>query len=318
MNEWLLQLKNSNVSSKNIFKNLVATIRPSRSDDFKVAELRLSILQNEIENNPELKAAFAHRITSLIGNARQSKLFTHLTAVGRSAFFTELRTLAFYKILPPSYDELELSDLIHLIFNKQSDYKWFCDMDSQILANFIKSAGIIPSSELPASHRIVQELLDDLYLLTQVITSLSIDSHIIKNFNEPLTVQSPFNKLHLAIAQLIDGIKKQAIARTTSTIEYTEVIEQWIASNAFVNKIRESKGEVGTSLHLTGVLQKLTKCLTRVKSLLELIIPLHKEQSYLQLAIFVQRVIKVELQRNSLSGFFNESISLLTSSSAFF
>ena len=86
MNEWLLQLKNNNVSSKDIFKNLISSIRPSSGDDVKVAELRLSILQKEIENNTEIKNAFANRLTTHIGNARQSELFTNVTAVSIRAW----------------------------------------------------------------------------------------------------------------------------------------------------------------------------------------------------------------------------------------
>lgn len=184
----LTYLNDSTVSSITVFKKLVAAIRPDDVNEVIEAEQKLMRLQTYLEKDEALRIAFAKRLTTLIGEARQSELFTNVTAVSRSSFFPELRKLAFYKILPPYFDEQDLSDIVHLIFSGNDDYKWFCNINSNVMARFIKAVGIIPSAQLHNENYVVTELLDDLYLLSQVITSLSIDSHIIKNFKELIKI----------------------------------------------------------------------------------------------------------------------------------
>ncbi|MBK7854249.1 MAG: hypothetical protein IPJ79_04480 [Bacteroidetes bacterium] len=147
---------------------------------------------------------------------------------------------------------------------------------------------------MPNEHYIVEELTDDLYLLTQVIATLSMDSHIIKNFNELLTVNSPFHQLHLAIGNLVNGIKKNALKRNTQSVVYNDVYTAWKACIQFENKIRESKNEYGTSLHLTVILQKIHKCLVRVNSLMQMLISHESDKDYLLLVQFAKRIVKIE------------------------
>ncbi|MBK7854248.1 MAG: hypothetical protein IPJ79_04475 [Bacteroidetes bacterium] len=102
-------------------------------------ENKIMRLQTLLERDEHLRAAFAKRITALVGEARQSELFTNVTAVSRSGFFGELRKLAFYKILPPYFDINQLSDILHIIFNERNDYKWFCEVSNHILVRFVKA-----------------------------------------------------------------------------------------------------------------------------------------------------------------------------------
>lgn len=304
-------LNDASVSSAAVFKKIIAVVRPANVEDVQEAENKIMRLQTLLERDEQLRIAFAKRLTSLIGEARQSELFTNVTEVSRSGFFGELRKLAFYKILPPHYDVNQLSDILHIIFSERNDYKWFCEISNHILVRFVKSVRIIPSSQLPNEHYIVEELMDDLYLLSQVISTLSMDSHIIKNFNELLTISSPFHQLHVAIAIFVNGIKKNAVERNTQSVAFNNVYAAWKACIQFENKIRESKNEFGTSLHLTVILQKINKCLVRVNSLMQMLISHESDKDYLLLVQFAKRIVKIENQRYSIRNYFNETISLL-------
>jgi site-specific recombinase len=304
-------LNDTSVSSIDVFKKIIAVIRPANVNDVQEAENKIMRLQTLLERDGQLRAAFAKRLTALVGEARQSELFTNVTAVSRSGFFGELRKLAFYKLLPPFYDINQLSDILHMIFSEANDYKWFSEVSNHVLVRFIKAIGVIPSAQLPNEHYIVIELMDDLYLLSQVISTLSMDSHIIKNFNELLTVNSPFHQLHVSIATLVDGVKKNVVERNTYSLAYIEVYKAWKACLQFENKIRESKNEYGTSLHLTVILQKIHKCLVRVNSLMQMLLSHQSDKDYLLLVQFAKRIVKIENQRYSIRNYFNETISLL-------
>lgn len=311
MKEIIEEIISTSNYTPQLFSRLFDKIRPSNPDNSLYALKKLSLLSEILNTDPELKKAFCKKLVAMVGDAHQSALFTQTNLLSRRGLFSELRKRSFYKLLPNITNDKELSGVVNIVFYKKTDYIWINDIPTDKLANFLIDLGIVPSSDLPVDHEIVQEILNDIYILSQVITSLSIDRNIVKNFQEVLTIESPFMQLHESIAEYTEGIEKGEISRETEHIQYKKVIDAINACTLFVNKIRRSNSTFGTSLELTLVLQKLNKSLERMHELLHLLVKEERTNYFFHLVHFIKKIIKLENQKNSIRKFFNDTISLL-------
>ncbi|HSH64825.1 MAG TPA: hypothetical protein VLB84_03290, partial [Bacteroidia bacterium] len=294
-----------------LFSSLFDQIRPSNPNDSEYALKKLALLSEILNRDKDRKNAFRKKLVAMIGDAHQSSLFTQTNLLSRRGLFSELRKRTFYKILPNITNDKELSGVVNIIFYKKTDYIWINDIPTDKLANFLIELGIVPSSDLPVDHVIVKEILNDIYVLSQVITSLSINQNIVKNFEEVLLIESPFMQLHERISEYTDGIEKEEITREKEHFKYKEVIAAINSCTMFVNKIRSSNSIYGTSLELTLILQKLNTSLERMHELLHLLVKEERTNYFFHLVHFIKKIIKLENQKNSIRKFFNDTISLL-------
>ncbi len=313
LSEWLQQTDLHNETDTAAFRNIVKAVRPQPFSQNQPTAFALIQLQDILSNNESLRIAFTSKLVSFIGQARQTEVFTHVTALSRTGFIRDLRRLLFYKVLAPIENHQELGTIVRKVFNNKNDVDWINAIPADDLALFFKQIGIIPPGQLPSTHYIIQELLDDLLLLTQMITSLSMDADIIRNFPELLSRTSPYNQLHERVSEWIQQIGLSQNHRQQSGSHYNAIQSAWKDCVDYTNRIHDSKEQYGTSLHLTITLQKLNKCLKRSNHIIHLIIK-HDQESddFFHLAAFVKAVITSEIRKYSVRNLINESVHTLT------
>lgn len=311
MKEIIEEIISTSNYAPQLFSRLFDKIRPSNPNNNSYALKKLALLSEILNADKALKTAFCKKLVAMVGDAHQSALLTQTNLLSRRGLFSELRKRSFYKLLPNITNDKELSGVVNIVFYKKTDYIWINEIPTEKLAGFLLDLGVVPSSDLPVDHQIVQEILNDIYILSQVITSLSIDRNIVKNFEEVLTIDSPFMQLHERIAEYTEGIEKGHINRETEDPKYKEVIAAINACTLFVNHIRRSNSTYGTSVDLTLVLQKLNKSLERMHELLHLLVKEEQMNYFFHLVHFIKKIVKLENQKNSIRKFFNDTISLL-------
>ncbi len=311
MKEIIEEIISTSNFTPQLFSQLFDKIRPSDPNNSEYALKKMALLSELLNADQELKTAFNKKMIAMVGEAKQSALLTQINLLSRRGLFSELRKRTFYKLLPNIYDDKELSGIENIIFHKKTDWIWINEIPTDKLANFLIDIGVIPSSDLPVDHYIVQEIINDVYILSQVITSLSIDRNIVKNFETVLTIESPFMQLHECIGEYVLGIKSGEISRETEHPKYKEVIDAINACTLFVNLIRQSNPLYGTSIELALVLQKLNKSLERMHELLHLLVKEGQMNYFFHLVHFIKKIVKLENQKNSIRKFFNDTISLL-------
>ncbi|MBL7883157.1 MAG: hypothetical protein JNL69_03755, partial [Bacteroidia bacterium] len=290
---------------------LIDFIRPSNPNNASSAINQLIILTEILREDEKLKNNFSAKLVDVIGKSEQTELFTQVNIISFKGLWPELRKRLFNKLLPYVADENTLRGIINLVFKKKTDYIWLEQIPEKIIIDFFQVLNIVPPAYLPKDHYIIDELCNDIYILSQVIVALSIDKSIVKNFKEVLQMDSPFMKLHDMIDEYVAGVEINKIELNSTHETYLNIIEQIECSKEMVHKIRESKSVYGTSLELTSVLQKLLSSLKRMNDLLDLLVLEDKEKFNILLYKFVQGVIKLENRKYSIRSLFNDNISLL-------
>lgn len=298
-------------ASPQLFADLIDKIRPSNPHNIDFALKKIALLRELLNEDKTLKKIFSKKLVMLIGEAHQSAFLTQINLLSRRGLLTELRKRTFYKILPNITDDKELSGILNIIFYKKTDWIWINEISTEKWADFLMDLGITPSSELPVTHYIVQEILNDIYILSQVITSLSIDKNIAKNFKSVLTIESPFMQLHERIGEYVEGINHELITLETKHPKYNQVMDALNVCALFIDDIKQSKSKLGTSIELTLVLQKINNSLDRMHDLLHLLVKDERINYFFHLVHFIKKIVKLENQKNSIRKFFNDTISLL-------
>jgi site-specific recombinase len=312
MKEVLLQFIEKDSDKLSLLVKLIDDIRPKTFDDFTYSVKKIKELREIIDTDEQLKKEFASQLIIFIGNSKQSELFTQVNLLSRGTLLSEIRKRLFQKILPAENDTSTLRGIINTIFYKKKDYDWLEKIPDEVIVDLLISLKIIHPSELDSKHFIVDELLNDIYILSQVITSLSIDKNIVKNFDSVLAIDSPFMRLHEQVDIYVALVEKSEISKKSTEQNYINLVNRINECYNQINIIRESKSVYGTSLELTVVLNKIKLSLIRLNNLLDLLVSHEKSERHLtHLVSFIKELVRNENKKNSIRNYFNETISLL-------
>jgi site-specific recombinase len=312
MKEIVYQIADSSNSDKlSLFVKLIDCIRPASLRDSSSAYYQLTNLKQILSEDSHLRKGFKSAFIDILVNTKQSELFTQVNLISRRSLLAEIRKRLFRKILPLESDASTLRGIINIIFYKKDDYKWLGSIPNEYIVDLLTILEIKNPSELATDNKVVDELLNDIYILSQIISSLSIDWNIVKNFDAVLDMDSPFMELHEKIDNYIWALESNSISRKASEEKYHELQTSIINCFDFVKQIKESKSKFGTSLELTVVLQKIELSLKRMKELLQMIVVSEDAQPLSQTVSFAKKLIRIENQKNSIRIYFNETISLL-------
>lgn len=312
MKDVLVQFIQKDSDKLTLLVKLVEQIRPKNFDDFTYSIKKIKELREIIDADERLQKEFSSEFVSFIGNSKQSELFTQVNLLSRGTLLSEIRKRLFQKILPVENDTSTLRGIINTVFYKKKDYEWLEKIPDDVIVDLLISLKIIHLSELESKHLIVDELLNDIYILSQVITSLSIDKNIVKNFDKVLTIDSPFMRLHEQVDVYVTLVEQEKISRKSTEENYVNLINRINECYHQINIIRESKSVYGTSLELTVVLNKIKLSLIRLNNLLDLLVSHEKsERDLTHLVSFIKELVRNENKKNSIRNYFNETISLL-------
>jgi site-specific recombinase len=312
MKEIVYQIADSSNSDKlSLFVKLIDCIRPISLRDPSTAYHQLTQLKQILSVDSQLSRGFKASMIELLVNTKQSELFTQVNLISRRSLISEIRKRLFRKILPLESDASTLRGVINIIFYKKDDYKWLNQIPNEYIIDLLAILDVKNPSELATDNKVVDELLNDIYILSQIISSLSIDWNIVKNFDAVLDMDSPFMELHEKIDNYILALESNLISRKASEEKYHELQTSIITCFEFVAQIKESKSRFGTSLELTVVLQKIELSLKRMKELLQMIVVSDDTQPLSNTISFAKKLIRIENQKNSIRIYFNETISLL-------
>jgi len=312
MREIISQFVQKDSDKLALLVQLVDTIRPKTFADFTYSIKKLKELKEIIESDEQLQQAFVSGLVDFIGKSKQSELFTQVNLLSRGTLLSEMRKRLFQKVLPLENDVSTLRGIINTVFYKKTDHEWLEKIPDQVIVDVFISLKIIPPSGLDTKHYIVDELLNDIYILSQVITSLSIDKNIVKNFDNVLAIDSPFMRLHEQVDKYVTLIEQEEITRKSTEADYIDLVNRINECYHQVNVIRESKSIYGTSLELTLVLNKIKLSLIRMNNLLDLLVSRGDVNSHLtQIVSFIKELVQNENKKNSIRNYFNDTIALL-------
>ncbi len=237
------------------------------------------------------------------------KAFTDYGINSNRGFFPEILSRFKHKILPENIAENELANFSNTLFNKSNDYLWLNKINDE---NWFEISKLL-NSQLLKSHskKLVEQNQNAILILCNRLTSIGIDPYLVSKLPKADDNDSPFFELNHSVTLFI----KKHIEIKGLEINDDELNQVWSSINKceqiFID-LQNKKDELGTSLHLTFIVQRAQQQIERIKLLLNIFVAKHQNKSnLLVISHLVTQLVTAEQTKNKLRPFIKQTTNLL-------
>jgi site-specific recombinase len=268
-------------------KNLCGVL----SEDAQKAEyLRESILHLLSERNP----------VSLYLISRYSAF---------SGFFTEIRRRLAYKLLPEAIDSAYLIDLFAQFFPKATDADWVAAVPNEVWQELIT---VLRFEDAPQdlSAACLKHVAEASKVLSYRITALGLEPELIRNHPELEKHTSPFIAQQQALARCLEGTDaNEQIAESDHVLVMLEQCK------AVVSKIHRNSTQVGTSIQLTQLLNRMAQQITRLECLIHILMgqsnAITKEPAHFKIVMLFKELVYGECHKNDIGDYLQNNVEVM-------
>lgn len=275
-------------------------------------EEQFNVLLKELVAQRSVDEQFKKELTDFcyltLDNAFFVNVFTEYGINSNRGFFPEIAGRLKHKILPSNVSENELSHYINFVFNKTDDFKWIEKIN---FSSWEAITDLIDVKQLLLhSQKLTHQVHNAIIILCHRLTTIGIDPYLVSKLPEIDDSNSPFFELNHQVNLFV----KKHLENTTLEIDTNELDAIWQsinkAENLFIS-IQEKKDEIGTSLHLTYLLQRAQQHISRIRLLLNLFVTKQKSNKVLTISQLVTELVKAEQTKNRVRQFIQETSNLL-------
>lgn len=275
-------------------------------------EEQFNVLLKELVAQRSVDEQFKKELTDFcyltLDNAFFVNVFTEYGINSNRGFFPEIAGRLKHKILPSNISENELSHYINFVFNNTEDYKWIEKIN---FSSWEAITDLIDVKQLLLhSQKLTHQVHNAIIILCHRLTTIGIDPYLVIKLPEIDDSNSPFFELNHQVNLFV----KKHLENTTLEIDTNELDAIWQsinkAENLFIS-IQEKKDEIGTSLHLTYLLQRAQQHISRIRLLLNLFVTKQKSNKVLTISQLVTELVKAEQTKNRVRQFIQETSNLL-------
>jgi site-specific recombinase len=275
-------------------------------------EEQFNVLLKELVAQRSVDEQFKKELTDFcyltLDNAFFVNVFTEYGINSNRGFFPEIAGRLKHKILPSNVSENELSHYINFVFNNTDDYKWIEKIN---FSSWEAITDLIDVKQLLLhSQKLTHQVHNAIIILCHRLTTIGIDPYLVSKLPEIDDSNSPFFELNHQVNLFV----KKHLENTTLEIDTNELDAIWQsinkAENLFIS-IQEKKDEIGTSLHLTYLLQRAQQHISRIRLLLNLFVTKQKSNKVLTISQLVTELVKAEQTKNRVRQFIQETSNLL-------
>lgn len=247
---------------------LIAKIRPPKAQQIECAVKAIQALCYLLNSDPEKAKALREAMLRLLSEHKPISLFLVSRHSAFAGFFTEMRRRIAHKFLPEAIDNAYLIDLFALFFTLTSDELWISAVPDNVWAQLIVA---IRFEQAPQSltEPCRQNLLAATQVLSYRIAALGLEPELLRNHAELEKHTSPFITQQTELAEFLSPAEDVACAANQGDIKHILVMLN--QCDSIIAKIRRNSGQVGTSIQLTFLLQRISQQIDRLESLLHII-----------------------------------------------
>lgn len=288
-----------------VFIEQIRRISDNNDEQFNVL-LKELVVQRSVDE--QFKKELTDFCYLTLDNAFFVNVFTEYGINSNRGFFPEIAGRLKHKILPSNVSENELSHYINFVFNKTDDYKWIEKIN---FSSWEAITDLIDVKQLLLhSQKLTHQVHNAIIILCHRLTTIGIDPYLVSKLPEIDDSNSPFFELNHQVNLFV----KKHLENTTLEIDTNELDAIWQSINKTENlfiSIQEKKDEIGTSLHLTFLLQRAQQHISRIRLLLNLFVTKQKSNKVLTISQLVTELVKAEQTKNRVRKFIQETSNLL-------
>ncbi len=298
------QQAEQNGNPATLLADLVAQIRPPKASQSGYAVHAIQTLCHILNSDSGKAQLLRAAILNLLGEHKPVSLFVDSGVLPSSGFFTEMWRRISHKLLPDAVNPAYLKDLFALIFYKPSDGEWVLAVPDAVWLQLLQALHL----EHASAERILpcrQNLLDAVQVLSYRLSASGLEPELVRNHPELEDHTSPFIVQNMELGEFLAASTEQA-----GDIKHLLVMLD--QCRKVIAKIHRSSSQIGTSIQLTFLLQRMTQQIRRLESLLSLIVSLRAgENTDIAFIQMFKTVVYAECHKNDVRQYWQDNMALL-------
>ena len=256
--------------------------------------VRFKFLLQFLEHHPAEKENFVETLRAILSKGMATRLFCMTGVAENSGFWSELSDRFMQRTLPQVFEDLDLADMVRMIFVEEEDAEWF-ETSSDLIVPALKKLFGDHNFELST---LIEEIRQALIILGAQISSLGVGRGLRTRLKIRNLYESPFVSLNRTLNVDPDDDDK--------------ILQEISHCNLALKEVRDQADSTGVSVDLIYNLERLSALLQRVEMLILLRDDKNSETRDVILAYFIAKLIRDDLKRLSLVDFLHEHLQMLT------
>lgn len=255
--------------------------------------IRLKFLFQFLERNEKEAEFLAATIKEFLVPGRAVSLYC-LTGISENlGFFNEISNRTIERILPDTYTEEDLSEVLKALFSEEEDASWLESSFPYVIEVFKKFADKYSIS----FEALTSDKKDAIRILGAQVTTIGTTKDIRRRLIGKRLADMSFLKLNTTI---------------TSGASSEEILVEINESRKDLQSVRANIEISGVSVDLIFKLEKIDNILDRIEMLIFLEKNYDEEEKPFILGQFIARLIRIELKAKGIKTYLKENLHFLT------
>jgi len=291
---------------------LVAELRPKRANQVQLATERIQALCFILLSHPHYATALRNYLMAVVSSRKILHLFTDTGITLSEGFWSVAWQRLMFKALPPLVNDEYLRDVFGTIFNRVDDHVWINGVDEQIWMALFSAIGFRVRAARLKPDGLLNELLSALQVLSYRISTIGLESELVRNHPEIERHESPFLRQNDEINEFINEYREWLVDHTVVHRDSQHIEVLLAQCEEVVLKIRRTASVQGVSVSLTRLLLRVTQSIARLRKLFALIEAPDNEQVLLNCFHLFKELVAADNRKYSVADVIQTSTVLLT------
>ena len=288
--------------------DLVRYFRPKR------VSYNISLLEliGYLQENPEQCKILGAYIKDLLSGRQFGRMISEVGILQDSSFFYELNRRFLAKILPFQPEKDTLQYILNQVFYLQTDYLWIERIDRKefrVLFELLGFHDLFAQEE--HEHNSLTQLCEAIGLITQRMSGRTLESDIIHMVPEYSYLESPF----LSFEREFDSMREpilQGEPLNEENLNYKQLMVLFYQCQDFVQQAYKNTSKYGITMRVNQGLLRLNQQLSRVKTLIDLLVVSSKKDKIDNTICMALKLIEYNCYKNNIRTFIKESTQTVT------
>jgi len=265
------------------------------------------LLERKLKDNAfkiELNAFFYN----FLEDAQFITAFTDYGINSNLGFVREITRRVKHKILPPVFDDNELSNYIKAVFPNEKNLDWLNHIN---LTNWeLLFSGIDKTDINLHEKNFAWQMVRSIVVLTNRLVNIGLDPYFSQKLPPNEDHHNCFLEFNLQINSFVSKYQNQPNL-SSNKIEVKELVASLTKCEDLFLYLRNNKDVLGISLHLTFILERANQHITRLKLLLNVYINEDVDSQTELITSLLKTLVTAEFERYSILKFFKQNSNLL-------
>lgn len=296
-------------------QSLVAAVRPRRPRNAESPARTLRAVCHLLASRPVLREGVRAALLEFLSGRQAVSFYTDAGLYPNHGFFAEMIHRVSLTLLPADRDAETLRGVVSTVFDRASDARWVSAVDETVWQEFFAA---LRFSELgpAAGQRWINDLLEALRVISYRIAATGLEPEFIRLEPQLESKYSPFLAQNAEMLLLIENWQRWLIEPEHSLLDNRQMAVLLDQAREVIDRVRVRAAREGTSLSLTLHIKRLQQNITRMETILEILVAWKTnrqlDDAALPIVRFGKTLVIAECRKNDLPSYWRDSVELLS------